>query len=46
MGHKKTTSIRIAHIASKALKGKGISRTTKRLAGSALSQKHKRGSKG
>ena len=44
MGHRKTTSVKIAKIASKALRSSSTSRTTKKLAGSALSQKHKRGS--
>jgi hypothetical protein len=45
MGHRKTTSAKVARTASKALRSKSTSRTTKRLAGSALAQKHRRGSK-
>jgi hypothetical protein len=45
MGHRKTTSARVAKIASKALRSNSTSRTTKKLAGSALSQKHRSGSK-
>jgi len=45
MGHKKTTSSKVATKASKALRSKSTSKTTKTLAGSALSQKHKRGSR-
>jgi hypothetical protein len=45
MGHQKTTSSKVATTASKALRSKTTSKTTKTLAGTALSQKHKRGSK-
>jgi len=45
MGHKKTTSKKVATLASKSLRSKSTSKTTKKLAGSALSQKHRRGSK-
>ncbi len=45
MGHKKTTSTGVAKVASKALRSNSTSRTTKKLAGSDLSQKHRSGSK-
>ncbi len=38
MAHKKTTSCGVARKASRALRSKGTSKTTKSLAGSALSQ--------
>lgn len=38
MGHKKVTSPRMAKKASSALRSKGTSKGTKRLAGSTLSQ--------
>ena len=38
MGHKKVTSSRVASKASKALSSSGSSKTTKTVAGSALSQ--------
>lgn len=45
MKNNKTTSAKVATVASKALLSKMTSSTTKKLAGSALSQKVGRGSK-
>ncbi len=48
MAHKTTTSRGVAKKASKALRSKSTSKTTKSLAGSALSQspgKHRKGKK-
>ena len=42
MAHKKTTSKRVASKASKLLRNKKTSKNTKSVAGSALSQKHKK----
>jgi len=45
MAHPKTTSRKIATKASKALRSKSTSKSTKSIAGSALSQKHGKRSK-
>lgn len=46
MAHKKTTSKRVAKVASKILRSKKYGKTSKVVAGSALSQKHgKKGKK-
>lgn len=45
MGHRKTTSKKVATKASKALRSSKTSKPGKSIAASALAQKHKRGSK-
>ena len=42
MAHKKTTSRRVAKIASKVLRSKKTSKKVRSVAGSALSQKHRK----